>query len=160
MAKSESLVLTTSAFPSGQPIPAEHSCQGADRSPALTWSGDVAGVKSWTLVVDDPDAPGGTFVHWLAYDLPPATRGMPAGVPAGDSVAGGGQQGRNGFGSVGYRGPCPPRGHGPHRYVFTLSALDLASLGLPAGASRAQLDTAMRGHVLASATYTGTFERK
>ncbi len=160
MAKAESLMLTTSAFPSGQPIPAEHSCQGTDRSPALTWSGDVAGVKSWALVVDDPDAPGGTFVHWLAYDLPPTTRGLPAGVPAGDSLAGGGKQGRNGFGTVGYRGPCPPRGHGPHRYVFTLSALDVASLGLPASASRGQLDTAMRGHVLASATYTGTFERK
>ncbi|MBK7974531.1 MAG: YbhB/YbcL family Raf kinase inhibitor-like protein [Deltaproteobacteria bacterium] len=160
-AAAEPLSLTIPAFAQGQPIPLEHTCSGANRSPALTWSGDVAGVKSFTLIVEDPDAPGGTFVHWLAWDLGAKARSLPAGVPGNDVIpgTGGARQGRNGFGLLGYRGPCPPKGHGVHRYVFKLLALDVAGLGLPPASSHDQVEDAARGHVLATATYTGTFER-
>lgn len=157
----EPFTLSSPAFAAGQPIPIEHTCSGANRSPALAWSGDVAGAKSFALIVEDPDAPGGTFVHWLAWDLGAATRSLPAEVPGNDVIpgTGGARQGRNGFGLLGYRGPCPPRGHGVHRYVFKVLALDVVGLGLPPASSHDQVEDAVKGHVLATATYTGTFER-
>ena len=112
--------------------------------------------KSFALIVDDPDAPVGTWNHWLLWDIP-----RPA-----DSIAEGykprtlGVDGANDFGNAGYGGPCPPRGHGQHRYFFKLFALDVASLNLAAGAKRAGLDSAIRGHVLAEAQYMGRYERK
>jgi Raf kinase inhibitor-like YbhB/YbcL family protein len=147
----------TSVFePAGQ-IPARFTCDGRDDSPALRWSDVPDGVKSFVLIVDDPDAPGGTFVHWVLYDLPPEARALTEGIPPRGSVAGGGTQGLNDFGRVGYDGPCPPAGPA-HRYVFTLSALD-TRLGLARGQRAAAVQRAMQGHVRAGAQLVGRFQR-
>ncbi len=150
------LKLIITAFNQGAAIPKQHTCEGADLSPALAWSGEPAGTKSFALIVDDPDAPVGTWNHWLLYDLPASMHSLPQGfkpVQAGVS-------GANDFGKQGYGGPCPPKGHGPHRYFFKVYAVDVPSLGLKAGANRAQLDRALGGHVLAEAQYMGRYERK
>jgi Raf kinase inhibitor-like YbhB/YbcL family protein len=143
--------LSSGSFDSGQPIPARHTCEGEDSSPPLEWDGVPTGTRSLALVVDDPDAPGGTFTHWIAWAIDPGTRSLAGGesAPA---------EGRNDFGSVGYRGPCPPRGHGPHRYVFRLFALD-TSLDLAPESTRQQLDEAIGTHALVVAELTGAFER-
>ncbi len=148
--------LFATAFGDGGWIPDLHSCQGADLSPALEWSGEPAGTQSFALIVDDPDAPAGVWNHWLLYDLPATVHNLAQGFKAGSL----GVSGKNDFGKPGYGGPCPPRGHGPHRYFFKLSALSVAALGLPAGATRAQLDGAMKGHVLAETRYMGRYERQ
>ncbi len=145
------LSLRSAAFADGEPIPRRHTCEGEDLSPPLSWSGVPEGTRSLALIVDDPDAPAGTFVHWLAWGLDPARGGLGEGEAAP-------VEGRNGFGASGYRGPCPPPGHGPHRYFFRLFALD-SELGLAAGASRAELERALEGHVLARAELAGTYER-
>lgn len=149
------LDLTSAAFGAGAEIPRRHTCEGDDLSPALSWGAGPDGTRAWALVVDDPDAPGRTWVHWLAWDLPPTARGLPEGVAADakDLV-----QGTNDFRKVGWGGPCPPKGHGAHRYVFHLYALD-KPLGLPRGATRVELDRAMAGHVLATGELTGKFHR-
>ncbi|GIW05043.1 MAG: hypothetical protein KatS3mg059_1663 [Thermomicrobiales bacterium] len=121
------------AFADGQQIPVKYTCDAQDISPPLRWSGVPAEAQELVLVVDDPDAPSGIFTHWLVYGLPPRTTGLPEGVPPGETVPGGGRQGRNDFGRLGYGGPCPPSGS--HRYVFTVYALD-APLNLPPGATR------------------------
>ncbi len=158
---SGAVALTSAAFAEAQAIPAESSCQGSDRSPALAWTTDVTGIGSWTLIVDDPDAPGGTFVHWLAYDLPAQTRSLAPGVAPGDVITSGGRQGANDFGSLGYRGPCPPKGRAPHHYRFRLYALDQPTLGLPPASKKGEVERALeKHHVLASTVLTGTFERK
>ncbi len=133
-----------------------HSCQGADISPPLEWSGEPAETRSLVLIVDDPDAPAGTWNHWLLYDIPTKIHNLPQGFKAG----GMGVSGTNDFGKRGYGGPCPPKGQGPHRYYFKLSALGVDSVGLPEGATRKQLDLAIHGKVLAEARYMGRFERK
>lgn len=148
--------LTIPAFADGGPIPRLHTCEGADVSPSLEWTGDPSNTRSLMLIVDDPDAPAGTWNHWLLYDLSPTVRSLAQGFKPGKQ----GLSGVNDFGRTGYGGPCPPKGHGPHRYFFKLYALDLASLGLPAGARRRDIDTAMRGHVLAEAQYMGRYERR
>jgi len=148
--------LTIPAFADGGLIPKLHTCEGADISPSLEWDGEPAATRSLALIVDDPDAPAGTWNHWLLYDLPPAVRSLAQGYKPGKL----GQSGTNDFGRPGYGGPCPPKGHGPHRYFFKLYALDVAALELPAGARRAQIDKAMRGHILAEAAYMGRYERK
>jgi hypothetical protein len=148
--------LTSTSF-QGSQIPARYTCDGAGDSPQLAWSAPPAGTASFALIVTDPDAPGRTFVHWVLYDLPAETRTLPDGLPAQGEVAGGGRQGRNDFGNLGYGGPCPP-GHSPHRYVFTLYALD-AKLNLPAGATRAQVEAAMKGHTLASGQLVALYNR-
>jgi Raf kinase inhibitor-like YbhB/YbcL family protein len=145
------LSLTTSAFEEGGPIPRRHTCEGEDLSPPLEWSGAPEGTRSLALICDDPDAPVGTFLHWLAWGLDPASPGLAEGEPAPI-------EGPNGFGSTGYRGPCPPPGHGPHRYFFRLHALDV-ELDLGAGADREELERAMEGHVLATGELMGTYER-
>jgi Raf kinase inhibitor-like YbhB/YbcL family protein len=148
--------LLTNAFADGGWIPALHSCQGADLSPALEWSGAPAEARSLALIVDDPDAPGGTWNHWLLYDIPAAVRNLAQGYrPGGTGISG-----KNDFGKLGYGGPCPPKGHGPHRYFFRLYALDVDTLGLPAGVKRAELERALKGHVLAEAQHMGRFERR
>ena len=156
--------LILSAFPDGGMIPALHSCDGADLAPGLEWLGQPAGTKSFTLIVDDPDAPNGTWNHWLLYDIPCSLRNIAQGhKPGGGSigVSGGiGVNGTNDFGREGYGGPCPPKGRGPHRYIFKLHALDVSSLGLVRGARRADIDRALAGHVLAEARYMGRYERK
>jgi len=154
---SMSFVLETKAFPKSGEIPARYTCSGDDVSPALSWSGAPQNTKSFALIVDDPDAPSGTFTHWLVYELPAATHQLPESVSKTDDLSGGGRQGRNDFRRVGYGGPCPPPGKA-HRYFFKLYALN-AALNLPAGASRQDLEAAMRGHVIAQAERMGKFAR-
>jgi Raf kinase inhibitor-like YbhB/YbcL family protein len=150
--------LTSAAFEAGETIPVKHTCDGADVSPPLAWKHAPAATQSFALVCDDPDAPAGTWVHWVVYDLPPGAASLPEGVPPSATLADGSRQGVNDFRKTGYGGPCPPRGK-PHRYVFRLYALDTA-LGLAPGASRSRLDEAMAGHVKASAELTGRYQRK
>jgi len=149
--------LTSSAFAPGAAIPAQYSCKGADTSPPLEWSGVPANTATFAIIMDDPDAPGGTWVHWLIWNFPPGGNGMSEGTPRFERFDDGGRQGRNSFHKIGYYGPCPPAG-ATHRYSFRLYALD-AKLDLAAGASRSQLDAAMKGHVLAETEYMGTFHR-
>lgn len=153
------LRISSPAFADGGPIPRAHTCDGADLSPPLLWEGAPAGTKSFALVVDDPDAPNGTWVHWVLYGLDGTVSNLPAGLPTTPQITGPvrGVQGLNDFRRSGYGGPCPPPGR-PHRYVFTLHALD-TSLSLPPGASKAVLLDAMKGHVLADARMIGTYGR-
>jgi Raf kinase inhibitor-like YbhB/YbcL family protein len=151
--------LISPSFQHQQPIPAKHTCEGADASPALEWEGAPAGTKSFALICDDPDAPGRTWVHWVIYNIPAGTTGLPEGAAKSDTVAGGARQGVNDFGKVGYGGPCPPRGHGKHRYFFKLYALK-SELDLKPRATKAQLEAAMKGQILAQAELVGTYERK
>ena len=144
-------VLTSAAFAAGESIPRRHSCEGEDLSPPLSWTALPEGSRSLALIVDDPDAPAGRFIHWLAWDIAPDAGGLEEGErpPL---------EGRNGFGTVGYRGPCPPRGHGSHRYRFRLHAL-AGKLGLAAGAEVAELERALSGNVVAVAELYGTYQR-
>jgi len=154
------LVLTSGAFTAGGGIPARHGCDGANVSPALAWSGAPPGTVALALIVDDPDAPAGTWVHWVLYNLPASVAALPEGVPATERLPalGGALQGRNDFRKVGYGGPCPPPGRA-HRYFFRLYALG-AALPLGAGASRQEVDRAMHGHVLAETTLMGSYARQ
>jgi Raf kinase inhibitor-like YbhB/YbcL family protein len=156
VARGQTMNLTSSSFQGGR-IPAKFTCNGAGVSPQLAWSAPPAATASFALIVTDPDAPDGTFVHWVLYDLPAAARSLPEGVPAQGQLPDGSRQGRNDFGDLGYGGPCPP-GHSPHHYHFTLYALD-AKLNLPAGATRAQVEAAMKGHILASGELIGTYQQ-
>ena len=149
--------LQSSAFKPGGDIPVKYTCEGADVSPPLTWSEPPAGTQSFVLIADDPDAPSGTWVHWVVYDLPAGTRQLPAGVPKGGEVGGGGRQGQNDFPNLGYGGPCPPPGK-PHRYFFRLYALD-KQLGLKTGATRTEVEQAMKGHVVGRAELMGRYHR-
>jgi Raf kinase inhibitor-like YbhB/YbcL family protein len=146
----------SSAFAEGGWIPALHSCEGADLSPSLEWSGTPVETRSLVLVTEDPDAPAGIWTHWLLYDIGPKVQGLAQGYKAGSL----GLSGTNDFGKAGYGGPCPPKGHGAHRYFFKLYALDVHTLGLPAGVKRADVVKAIQRHVLAEAQYMGRFERK
>jgi len=153
----EKLELKTTAFPPGGTIPARFTCSGANISPALSWNQPPAQTQSFALIMDDPDAPAGTWVHWVVYNLPASTRQLPQRVPPGNTVAGGGKQGVNVFPSDGYGGPCPPPGK-PHRYFFRLYALDTV-LSLHTPVHRQDVDSAMKGHILAYAELMGTFGR-
>lgn len=153
--------LTSPAFKDGETIPKLHTCEGKDPSPELNWSGAPAGTKSFALVMDDPDAPVGLWVHWVLYDIPGDLAGLPADVPKTERVLGsarhGASWGVDSFSRIGYGGPCPPPGK-PHRYSFKLFALDKV-LGLPPRATTPELARAMEGHVLGRAELTGLFER-
>jgi Raf kinase inhibitor-like YbhB/YbcL family protein len=146
------LGLTSGAFEEGQPIPQQFGCDGADQSPPLAWGEPPQGTKSFALVVDDPDAPGGTFRHWGAYDIPATARSIPAGEAVGTQAA-------NDFGKSGYGGPCPPEGHGVHHYHFKLFALDVEKLDLPANAKVADVERAADAHAIGRAEIIGTYER-
>ncbi|HEY8088989.1 MAG TPA: YbhB/YbcL family Raf kinase inhibitor-like protein [Polyangiaceae bacterium] len=146
------LSVTSQSFGSRAAIPVDDSCDGADRSPQLTWSAPPEKTKAFAIVVEDPDAPGGDFTHWLVYDLPATLRALPEGADIG---AAGGVEGTSSFGRVGYDGPCPPRRE-LHLYQFRVLALD-APLGLRPGAPRDAVDTAMAHHVLATGSLQGTF---
>lgn len=146
--------IQTDAFAEGGAIPAKYTCDGQDLSPRLRWAGAPQGTKSLALIMDDPDAPVGTFTHWLLHDIPATAAELAEGQTPGQT----GVTLKNDFGRPGYGGPCPPRGHGPHRYFFTLYALDVPTLGKPA--ARGALETAVRGHILATARAMGTYERK
>ena len=149
--------LTSTSFQEGSRIPAKFTCNGAGVSPQLAWSAPPAGTASYALIVTDPDAPRRTFVHWVLYGLPAVAQALPEGVLGLGQLVDGGRQGRNDFGDLGYGGPCPPPGS-PHHYIFTLYALD-AKLNLPVGATRARIEAAMQGHILAIGRLIGLFER-
>ncbi len=151
------LRLTSPAFGQGQTVPAPYTCSGSDISPPLAWSGVPEGTAAFALLCDDPDAPGGTWDHWVIYDIPGESAGLPEGVPKPPTLPDGSKQGKNGWGQVGYRGPCPPPGK-PHRYLFRLYALG-RPLGLPAGATKDQVLAATGGGSLATAELMGTFAR-
>jgi Raf kinase inhibitor-like YbhB/YbcL family protein len=147
--------LQIEGFSRGKTIPLEFTCDGANRSPALTWSGAPAETKSFALVMDDPDAPRGIWTHWLLWDIPTDMFGIKEDAHLQAPIV----TGSNDFGDTGYGGPCPPKGHGQHRYVFRLLALDLARLDLPPGANRSQFDEALGRHAIAAAEFMGRFER-
>ena len=151
------LTVLSSAFQEGDKIPAKYTCEGQDVSPPLAWSEPPAGTRSLALIVDDPDAPGGVFTHWLLFNIPPDSRELPEAVPTQAELASGALQGKTDFGRTGYGGPCPPPGR-PHRYQFTLYALD-QPLDLEGGASKKQLLSAMEGHILTQGQLTGTYQR-
>jgi Raf kinase inhibitor-like YbhB/YbcL family protein len=144
-------VLESSAFEHAEPIPRRHGCEAENLSPPLTWSGVPQGTRSLALIVDDPDAPVGTFTHWLGWGVDPGAEALGEGEAAPI-------EGRNDFGTHGYSGPCPPPGHGPHRYFFRLYALD-SEPDLRPGASKGEVQRALEGHTLALAELIGTYER-
>lgn len=149
------LQLTTAAFPAGGTIPKQFTCDGPDVSPALSWSDPPSGTRSLALIMDDPDAPGRVWVHWVLFNLPAAARSLPEAVGKDEELPDHSRQGRNDFGKIGYNGPCPPRGPA-HRYFFKLYALD-SKLDLKAGATKLDVERALRDHVLAHAELIGKF---
>ncbi len=157
-----SMQVTSPAFAANGPIPPRFTCEGEDVSPALNWTGVPAGARSLVLIVDDPDAPDPaaptrTWVHWVLYNLPPDAAGLPEAVRSATDLPSGTAEGLNDWNRVGWGGPCPPVGR--HRYHFRLFALDrlLPDLRTP---SRAQLDQAMQGHVMAQAVLVGTYQKQ
>jgi hypothetical protein len=152
------LPISSSSFANGGYIPKRFTCDGADVSPELSWTNPPPGAQSFALIADDPDAPVGTWTHWVLFDLPPTTRSLPEGVSKlMDKLPDGGRQGLNDFGKIGYGGPCPPPGKA-HRYFFKLYALD-RKLGLKPGSTRARLEQAMQSHVLNEADWMGKYRR-
>jgi hypothetical protein len=145
--------LTSSAFENGAPIPTEYGCDGGDRTPALSWSDPPAGTKSFALVIDDPDAPSGTFRHWGVFDIPASARSAGGADRIGTEVT-------NDFGKPGYGGPCPPKGHGPHHYHFKLFALDVEKLDIGAAAKIVDVENAASKHAIAGGELIGTYERR
>lgn len=150
--------ITSTAFTQGQPIPDQYTCDGPDVSPPLTWTDAPTGTKSFALIADDPDAPMGTWVHWVIYNLPAATRSLAENTPQSPDLPDGAEQGVNDFGKTGYGGPCPPRGK-PHHYHFKIYALDTL-LNLKSGATKKELLKAMNDHVLGEGQLIGTFQRQ
>jgi Raf kinase inhibitor-like YbhB/YbcL family protein len=146
--------LTSIAFLSEEAIPAYYTCDGSNVSPAMYWGNPPTGTSSLALIVQDPDAPGGTFTNWIAFDMPVATYTLPEAVTRNEDLPGGGKQGKNGFGQNGYGGPCPPSG--THHYYFTLYALDV-NLGLAMGATLAEVTAAMDGHILQQVSLMGVY---
>jgi Raf kinase inhibitor-like YbhB/YbcL family protein len=149
--------LTSPAFREGDTIPKQYTCDGEDLSPALQWSGAPDTTKSFALICDDPDAPRGTWVHWVLFNLPADTQELAGTVAAQKVLPSGAKQGTNDFRKIGYGGPCPPKGK-PHRYFFKLYALDTL-LDLPDAATRQQVLTAMKGHLLAEGQLMGKYGR-
>lgn len=149
--------LTSPAFKNGETIPMEYTCSGEDKSPELNWSGVPKAAKSLALIADDPDAPMGTWVHWVLYDLPAEDGEIPEGVTKAETMPNGAKQGMNDFKKVGYGGPCPPPGP-EHRYFFKLYALD-DTVKLPPMSTKKQLEDAMKGHILEETQLMGKFGR-
>jgi len=147
------LELTSSAFQNGQPIPVRYTCDGENQSPALSWGDPPQGTKSFALVIDDPDAPNGTFRHWGVFDIPESARSIGGGQKIGTEVT-------NDFGKAGYGGPCPPKGHGAHHYQFKLFALDVDKLNIPAGAKVHDVENKAAKHAIAQGELVGTYERR
>jgi Raf kinase inhibitor-like YbhB/YbcL family protein len=153
----KTMKLESTAFAANQLIPTEYTCDGEDRSPPLNWSTPPERTQSLALIVDDPDAPAGTWVHWVVYNLPPNLRQLPEGIPSQPQLPTGGIHGKNDFGQLGYGGPCPPGG--THHYFFKLYALD-QTLNLTQGATKAELLKAMEGHILANAELMARYTRQ
>lgn len=150
-----SFELKVEGFVDGGVMPDQFTCEGANRSPELEWHGAPGETRSYALVVDDPDAPAGTWNHWLLWNIPAGTHRLEANYHPAKPVT----AGRNDFGKAAYGGPCPPKGHGTHRYHFRLFAVDVETLPLAAGASRTELDAALVRHALGTAEYLGRFSR-
>jgi Raf kinase inhibitor-like YbhB/YbcL family protein len=150
----QGFTLTSPAFTSDGSMPAELTCDGANRPPVLKWIHPPRESRSFALIADDPDAPGGTFTHWIVFNIPGDVDRLPG--ESGNV----GVLGRNDFQYDGYGGPCPPPNHGEHRYYFTLYALDVDSLNLRPGALREELEKAMQGHILAHAATMGRYRRR
>jgi len=148
--------ITSPAFENGGLIPPKYTCDGADISPPLKWDAVPQGTKSIALICDDPDAPIGTFVHWVLFNLPPEAKELVENIPANNDLPNGAKQGTNDFGKIGYRGPCPPSG--THRYFFKLYALDTQT-DLTPGARKPELLKAMEGHILAQGQLMGKYKR-
>ncbi len=153
-----SLRLTSAAFQQGEDIPKKYTCDGSNVSPPLAWAGAPSGTRSFLLVCNDPDAPGGTFHHWAAFDIPPDWHGLKEGQSA-ESAAHGFRQAANDFGKPGYSGPCPPRGDKPHRYYFHLSALSEESLPIGPSATCAQVMAIAAPYILGSVELIGLYGR-
>jgi len=147
------LSIISDAFKNGQPIPRQYTCDGTDQTPVLRWGAPPEGTKSFALVIDDPDAPSGTFRHWGVFDIPASTRAIGGGQSVGTEV-------NNDFGKLGYGGPCPPKGHGPHHYHFKLFALDVDRLNIAAGAKVLDVANEATKHAIAQGELVGTYERK
>lgn len=151
------LTLASPAFKEGETIPKEFSCEGSDKSPHLQWSDVPEGTQSFALIMDDPDAPVGTWDHWVLFDIPANKMELPAEIASDAEFGDGSRSGLNSWKKTGYGGPCPPPG-GPHRYFFKLYALD-KKLELPAGSTKSQVEAAMKGHILTEATLMGKYSR-
>jgi Raf kinase inhibitor-like YbhB/YbcL family protein len=154
--KIDAMKLTSSGFNEGQPIPRQYTCDGMNVSPPLEWSGTPSSAKTIALIADDPDAPSGTWVHWVLYNLPADKIGLVENIPPTEKMPGGGLQSKNDFGKFGYGGPCPPSG--THRYFFKLYALD-SELSLKSGVTKTELLKAMEGHIVAQGQLMGTYSR-
>ncbi len=154
-----SLELKSPAFKHKGKIPTIFTCDGKDISPELKITGIPQGTKSLVLIMDDPDAPMGTWVHWVIYNIPPSTHTLKRNFPKKDKLANGIEQGENSWGKIGYGGPCPPKNNGAHRYMFKLYAID-KKLSLAPGAREKEILLAIKHHILASAILIGTYERK
>lgn len=152
----DTMTITSPAFEHEKAVPKKFSCDGEDISPELNWTDAPEGTKSFALIMDDPDAPVGTFVHWVYFNIPADRSGLPEGVPSGLEPSTGGMQGKNSWGNNEYGGPCPPGGR--HRYYFKLYALD-TTLALDQGADKTELENAMEGHIIAESRLMGTFSR-
>jgi Raf kinase inhibitor-like YbhB/YbcL family protein len=152
-----SFAVRSTTFPNGGEIPRKYTCSGENISPALTWSATPPKTQSLVLIADDPDAPAGTWTHWIIWNIPSPAALLPEAVPPNESLDNGARQGRNDFNRIGYGGPCPPPGR-PHRYFFRLYAVD-ARLDLKPGSARSELESAMKPHVVAQAEWMGMFKR-
>jgi len=151
------LELKSAAFGNNEFIPEEYTCQGEDISPPLSWSEVPEGTKSFALICDDPDAPAGTWVHWVIYNIPPGEQGFSPGVKSQETLGNGSKQGMTDFGRVGYGGPCPPPGN-PHRYFFKLYALDVL-LNINPGLTKKELLQKIEGHIIEETQIVGKFRR-
>jgi Raf kinase inhibitor-like YbhB/YbcL family protein len=156
-AKEATMKLTSPDFSPGSTIPRAFTADGADRSPTLAWQDVPAGTKAFALVVDDPDAPVGLWVHWVLFDLPGTATGLSQDQPRTATLGTGARQGRNSWAKLGWNGPSPPAGK-PHRYFFKLFALD-GALGLEPGATAQKVEAAMKGRILGEADLMGTYGR-
>ena len=149
--------LSSRSFASNADIPRKFTCDGADVSPELSWADPPPEAVAFALIADDPDAPVGTWTHWVLFDLPPETRSLAEDLPKEEQLSNGARQGRNDFRKIGYNGPCPPPGK-PHRYYFKLYALS-SRLNLKAGSSKQQVEQAMKSHILGQAEWMGRYGR-
>ena len=149
--------LSSPAFREGDLIPSKYTCDGRNLSPPLEWDGAPEHATSLALIMDDPDAPSGVFVHWVLFDIPTAEKSLAEGIGVAGPTAAGATQGKNGFGKIAYGGPCPPSG--THRYYFRLYALD-RHVALPSGSDRREVDAAIRGHIVAETELMGRYARQ
>lgn len=154
----QNLTVSSSNFTDGQRLPIDFTCDGKDHSPQLSWGGIPNGVKSFSIICDDPDAPSKTWVHWVVFNIPSRVNAFPEGISASSLAAMGALLGNNDFNRLEWGGACPPKGHGVHHYFFTVYALDTL-LDVPEGSSRDQIDKAMEGHIVAQGKLMGTYSR-